>query len=63
MQGKQVGNLMPNKSLNLPKGLLLMAQAYEAKAEELYNFSDKLYRMGHVAWVLKTLLTTTRLKV
>lgn len=27
-----------------------MAQAYEAKAEELYNFSDKLYRMGHVAW-------------
>lgn len=32
-----------------------MAQAYEAKAEELYNFSDKLYRMGHVAWGVENL--------
>lgn len=25
-------------------------KAYEAKAEELYNFSNELYRMGDVAW-------------
>lgn len=32
-----------------------MAEAYEAKAEELYNFSDKLYRMGNVAWGVENL--------
>lgn len=25
-------------------------KAYEAKAEELYNLSNELYRMGSVAW-------------
>ena len=32
-----------------------MAEAYEAKAEELYNFSDKLFRMGNVAWGIENL--------
>lgn len=30
-------------------------KAYEAKAEELYNLSNELYRMGDVAWGVENL--------